>query len=552
MADEQTSLIPVRAGSSSSLCIKIYQSSLIHSRGAVIVLIWLSMITISTNILLRSTAIFLSDASSIWGDIPIPALFYLSFPILGYLGERWTRYKVIMVGVSIIVINYVINLILQTVIIVVDVHNGIRTAIEYIWTATILLTLFGFGLFMGNIIQFGTDQLQFAPSHHLAAFARWLMCLLLFSLGIPGGIVVESNLIYYGIYCFSFILLFGFLIMTGCCCKHHLIIEPPPRIDPVKMIWRVMKYAWKHKYPVRRSAFTYCEGPPSRLDLAKERYGGPFTTEQVENVKSFWSIIVVLLPLTANTLTDTFTVAKQYVIFMGVNTTITVQMFVLIYPEIIQYSVAVISIIFFQLVIVQFFSCCIPSMLKRMWIGLVFILFSSITLTIISAKINNSLQQLNHTSFNEEQCQTSNITVPVCLWPYYVLIIPQLLSGVGLGLYYMTSVEFILAQGPHYMQGPLIGILFVQSAVSGINSVITTSTPVGCYWEYYATISSIVFTSLIIYSIAVYRYKYRQRNEISDLNVRVTIEEIYERNLEREAKEREREDDTEYHVQSIN
>ena len=116
----------------------------------------------------------------------------------------------------------------------------------------------------------------------------------------------------------------------------------------------------------------------------------------------------------------------------------------------------------------------------------------------------------------------------------------------------MTSVEFILAQGPYYMQGPLIGILFVQSAVSGINSVITTSTPAGCYWEYYATISGIVFISLIIYSIAVYRYKYRQRNEISDLNVRVTIEEIYERNLEREAKEREKEDDTEYHVQSIN
>ena len=98
----------------------------------------------------------------------------------------------------------------------------------------------------------------------------------------------------------------------------------------------------------------------------------------------------------------------------------------------------------------------------------------------------------------------------------------------------MTSVEFILAQGPHYMQGTLFGILYLQFAFSSLISVITTSTPAGCYWEYYAATSGIVFISLIIYSIVAYRYKYRQHNEISDINVRVTIEEIYERNLERE------------------
>ena len=64
-----------------------------------------------------------------------------------------------------------------------------------------------------------------------------------------------------------------------------------------------------------------------------------------------------------------------------------------------------------------------------------------------------------------------------------------------------------------------------------------------CYWEYYAAISGFVFISLIIYSIAAYRYKYRQRNELADINVRVTIEEIYERNLEREAREQDEDDD---------
>ena len=107
-------------------------------------------------------------------------------------------------------------------------------------------------------------------------------------------------------------------------------------------------------------------------------------------------------------------------------------------------------------------------MLKRMWIGLVFMLLSSTTLTVISAVVNNCLQELNHTSFCGEHYQTSNITISTGLWPYYVLIIPQLLSGVGFLLNLMTILEFILAQGPRYMQGTLIGTLFLQMAISAI------------------------------------------------------------------------------------
>ena len=43
----------------------------------------------------------------------------------------------------------------------------------------------------------------------------------------------------------------------------------------------------------------------SRLDLAKERYGGPFTTEQVEDVKSFWNILTILLALVGTIAIDT-------------------------------------------------------------------------------------------------------------------------------------------------------------------------------------------------------------------------------------------------------
>ena len=62
----------------------------------------------------------------------------------------------------------------------------------------------------------------------------------------------------------------------------------------------------------------------------------------------------------------------------------------------------------------------------------------------------------------------------------------------------MTILEFILAQGPHYMQGTLIGTIFLKIAVSPLFSTVSESTPAGCYWEKYAAISGIVFISLII------------------------------------------------------
>ena len=541
MADERSHLIQkvqdsqTRKTSSSLSCIN-------QHAGVILVLLWTGINTTAIALLLFYPSL---SAVSVWNYTLFISAFAF-FPIFGYLGEKWTRYKVIITGLIILVVSYAINLILTTILVILDEASDI---IEYLRIITILSALVGYGLFMSNIIQFGTDQLQFAPSQHLAAFVRWFVCIfaLCWELNIILQLVAttfEFHLLYHGIYCFIFILLFGFSITLVCCCKQRLVIEPPTHIDPVKMIWRVMKYAWKHKYPVRRSAFTYNENPPARLDLAKERYGGPFTTEQVEDVKSFWNILTIILALLGTNTIDTRGVGQQYIDAMGINTT-TITFFeniILRFPETFETSIVFLCIPL-QLVVVPFFPYYVPKMLKRMWIGYVFVLFSGITLTVISATLNNSLQELNHTSFCGEHYQTSNITISTGLWPYYVLIIPQLLNGFGLLLTSLTILEFILAQGPHYMQGTLIGTLYLKNTVSISIIVVGELTIANCYWEYYAAISGFVFISLIIYSIAAYRYKYRQRNELADINVRVTIEEIYERNLEREAREQDEDDD---------
>ncbi len=94
--------------------------------------------------------------------------------------------------------------------------------------------------------------------------------------------------------------------------KQRWFIVEPGGNNPYKLVYRVIRFAWLHKVPVNRSAFTYCEDElPSRLDLGKSKYGGPFTTEQVEDVKVFLGILKVLLsigPIFFMNMTVTFVV----------------------------------------------------------------------------------------------------------------------------------------------------------------------------------------------------------------------------------------------------
>ena len=68
--------------------------------------------------------------------------------------------------------------------------------------------------------------------------------------------------------------------------------------NPYKMVYQVVKYAWQHKSPENRSALTSWENKtPSRISLGKQKYGGPFKEMEVEDVKTFWRVIRILLCL---------------------------------------------------------------------------------------------------------------------------------------------------------------------------------------------------------------------------------------------------------------
>ena len=521
-----------------------YQFSCVRNKGIFIVLIWSLLQTSVTVISGGLSNVFVTQFSYIiFGVI---GLYYLFYPLFGLLGEKWVRYKVMMAGSILLCIGFIIVLISLTIVYLNDIHGTKSVVIVLVGTFPFFI---GQGIFEANVIQFGTDQLRFSSSEEFSSFVYWFLytyycplALILLMASIVQTFVQEDTKYFVAAVVFgSGTIIILIALLSACYLKQYLDIEPAQHNNPIKLIWRVLIYAWKHKKPMRRSAFTYGESPPSRLDLGKERYGGPFTTEQVEDVRTFLYIVGIFVGTFGYAFPDTTkaNLSMQYKQFLKENDTSSfIEIMILDYPLTIPYSVVSIAVLIHQFVIVPFFPQYIPSMLKRVWIGLIALLTELVITSLISYMINRDIRS----------ALTSNITDDICLrftngsflnqldshdltLPYYIMVVPQFFIGISIFLVHFAIFEFILAQGPRAMQGLLVGIWFMKLSIYCVQLTLSNS-HLSCYWQYYVVTTGVVLISVICYTIAAYKYKYRQRNELADVNERVIITQYTERQLD--------------------
>ena len=94
----------------------------------------------------------------------------------------------------------------------------------------------------------------------------------------------------------------------------------------------------------------------------------------------------------------------------------------------------------------------------------------------------------------------------------------------------MTALEFICAQAPQTMQGLLIGIWYalcsIRYLVIGTLDHFTREN-IQIWYIYQASKGSMILISLMLYTIAAWCYKKRERDEV--VNVQQMIEEIHEK-----------------------
>ena len=471
------------------------------------------------------------------------------YSILGLFADVFIkRYGLIQFGLWIQWITALMSTIITAMSEYYQIQEWVQSLLYVILS---VLEVLGLSTFQVVAIQFGTDQLQGAPSYHLSAFIFWycttemiprvlFQWTLYYSLSLTSlGLVKSTKIIHLGWNLFSAVFVSIVLSMKSCFMFNWFSIgERMPNdtwirdskkgnSNPYRLIYCILKYAQNHKYPVQRSALTYWEDEiPSRIDLGKSKYGGPFTSEEVENVKIFLQLIKVLLSLSGILVASHSAELSLFYVPQHFSHGLSdITQIVLI--EALCGTIAI-GLLILSYVVSPYLQRYLPSMLKRIGIGALLT-----TLCVLSILLIDSI---GHATKNYEvPCFLFPSDITLDLSPYF-LIIPNVLNKLSYMIFTISLFEFFIAQSPHSMKGLLIGLYYViRYGLTGIIAIIlysafkrypVYSNTLSCGTANYIVIATAALLSLISYTIVAYKYKLRERDEV--INFHAFAERYYE------------------------
>jgi peptide/histidine transporter 3/4 len=511
--------------------VKRYQIRRVKNKGAVLVLV-ISYLVTSILYFLANTAV----EHSVYHIWIIP--FGITTAIAGWLTDAFIgRYKVIRCSIWIM---WLLMIAITASAIAGQLNETYQQKDEH----TIQLTLFGLtsiglGAFQSNIVQFGLDQLQDASTTEIKSFIVWYVNSL-----ITTGFIVEFNFsclntqtkLYLSLLICVCLTLALLLII---CYNKSLIKEPPPK-HSFKLIYKVIKFAIITKHPRCRSAFTYCEDElPSRIDFGKSKYGGPFTTEQVEDVKT----LLRLLPLISifGVISSVLVAANYLYIYLENKFTGSHAVYELAYRETITECYAKTSltnsvhlgilllIAFHEFIIYPLFQRCICCVrIKSLWKILIGIIIQIVrVITLIIFDVISQENDLNNEYNATIQCifQESSGLLSQSMNSRW-LAIPKYLHFISLIFLLTGIIEFICSQAPYSMKGVIIGAQYTLVSMSSIPIISTivvllkkdvsslVKGTISCeLW--YALLIIVAYLSLfVIFAWMVKRYKMRKREDL--------------------------------------
>lgn len=382
----------------------------------------------------------------------------------------------------------------------------------------------GLAGFQANAIPFGTDQLHSASAEELSSFVHWFYWTEYFGLGLVTYFLTCVDILGSNVLVQALIVLvsLSLALLLDFFCSHWLLTQSETQ-NPLKTVVGVLRYAAKHKYPRQRSAFTYCEDEiPSRINLGKAKYGGPFMTEQVEDVKTFLQILLVLCVLgggivvriAADNAVDRLAGHLQH---PSLNFEAIGSCYSHLFTSSVVLWMIIIGIPVYEFVIYPLFHNYIPSMLKRVGIG--------IAVAVVSIFVQLMIDVVGHAKTDLQSNQTlcifssGNATLNI---DYQWTVLPYILNGFVRMLIYISSFEFICAQSPHQMKGLLIGLFYCLRGIFIIAACIILlgfyfASPTlhpSCGFWYYLTNLAIGTGGMLLYCIGTKGYKNRQRDDV--------------------------------------
>ena len=245
------------------------------------------------------------------------------------------------------------------------------------------------------------------------------------------------------------------IIISDCLCQQWL--DRTHKVtNPIKLIIQVLNYTRKHRYPERRSAFTYIdEEQPTRMDYGKEKFGGPFTEEEVEDVKTVLRLLplVICLQLSLIDLSDTpmlslFTENGSYTDSLIGN-------------AFENWLIPLLLIPFYQLTLRRCSYGCNPSMLTCIGAGMFvfivcFLLLSASAVygVIVSDDVERYLT-----------CLAANVTAPDSYVEWYWKVGLIVFYRIGFTISGILLPVFVIAQSPDKTKGLVFGLIAATGSI---------------------------------------------------------------------------------------
>ena len=513
-------------------------------------------------------------------------LVYISYPLIGLLADvKLTRYRMICLSCW---VTFVSHLLLLLILLCIGLpyniykNNALGIVLLIAAIPTTVSLIVGKGMFESTVIQFGTDQMIEASSAQLSTFIHWyywslyvgdfcINIIITAFLGLLSDCHIPLQDLDSGIHNifmeWAFLVTVTILQCIPCCftllllylkkVKSYLNIEPVG-VNPVRKVIDVLKYAYHHKYPVKRSALSYYLNTyPSRIDLGKVQYGGPFTNEEVEDTKTVLRLSVLLFSLFGFHLSNNVFSTTNHILSKSCPSSLMLLGFIA-NESFISEVITLIGIPVFHLFMKSSLRKYFPNMLKRMWFGLLLLCLHELCSLIVNIEVDyhkcdflvllnkthdsstvfcyySLIEYSNTTEWNTTDC------VNICPSSLYTmdstlmwLLVPHILYGFGYMLVFVSVFEFICAQAPFRLKGFMIGIWYAMFSFKYIINIADDS--ISHYqleertWIIYESIKiGIICLSLTIFGISCRWYRYRERDEI--VNVQGMIEEIFEREL---------------------
>ncbi len=493
-----------------------------YSKGAYLVLVWNLLVNFSfaTTLIMFSgqlTGYFSSSPSYalILIVIVLVCCLVISAPLSGWLADaKLGNLKVHKIGIFLIFLSTLVACVLMLTIELIN-SNSLKLAI---FTVIASLSFLGYGAFLSTSAQLGIDQMPEASSENISSFLNWHFFLVIASywvvivlfdinnecVGETYNVAYNQILSLFSVFCMSIVLILDFCLSSKC-----LVVEPKAT-QSLKTIYQVLKFAAKHKAPLNRSALTYWEEDiPSRLDLGKSRYGGPFSTEQVEDVKTVFRVFSLgLTTFFSYSFVTAIHVSIKATTFPSLTECESTVVFLFSYFGI---AIFLIGILLQELLIYPIARGKFPGILTR--IKATYFLIVNICVVCLILAILNYLALVPSLSID---------------------VIFSVSSGLLSVVLLPAELEFACAQSPYNTRGLFVGLVYIKYAGSLFFNAVFVSLMSICTSEYciiihWSVIAVLTLCGFVLFLFVVRRYKLRTRDD--GFVAQQIIEEIYDRNL---------------------